>query len=237
MLRNAETDGDSRSILVPVGRWRPVIASRKSPRRTRRDGWPVRTRNAVIPRGRRLPAWTLACVLGAAAGSGWLTAWAATAAPDLNEAKANMLWNIAKFVEWPALPEDKTTPLVFTILGEDDLAADLAGLLSSRTVNGRPVFVRFARRPQDAKGSQILYLAASESGQMGNVLAAIDTSAVLTVSDAPGFAAHGGMVGFTTEGARVRFEVNLNQAEKNGLKLSAKLLSLARLVSDAPGSP
>jgi uncharacterized protein DUF4154 len=35
----------------------------------------------------------------------------------------------------------------------------------------------------------------------------------------------------------VRFEVNRNQAEKNGLKLSAKLLSLARLVNDAPGSP
>jgi hypothetical protein len=85
----------------------------------------------------------------------------------MNQAKANMLWNIAKFVEWPALPTDRSQPLVFTILGEDDLAADLAGLLSSRTVNGRPVFVRFARRPQDARGSQILYLAASESSQIG----------------------------------------------------------------------
>lgn len=177
----------------------------------------------------------LACVLGAILGAAELSAQAASA-PDLNQAKANMLWNIAKFVEWPTLPEGNQ-PLVFTILGEDDLAADLAGLLSSRTVNGRPVFVRFARRPQDARGSQILYLAASESGQMGNVLAAVDSSAVLTVSDAPGFAEHGGMVGFATDGARVRFEVNRNQAERNGLKLSAKLLSLAHLVPDAAGTP
>jgi hypothetical protein len=180
-----------------------------------------------------LPAWVLACVLATVPGS---AAAGDPPAPDINQAKANMLWNIAKFVEWPALPDDRSQPLVFTILGEDDLAADLAGLLSSRTVNGRPVFVRFARRAQDAKGSQILYLAASESGQMGNVLAAVDSAAVLTVSDAPGFAAHGGMVGFATEGTRVRFEVNLNQAEKSGLKLSAKLLSLARLV-DTPGTP
>jgi uncharacterized protein DUF4154 len=157
--------------------------------------------------------------------------------PDLNQAKANMLWNIAKFVEWPALPTDRSQPLVVTILGEDDLAADLAGLLSSRTVNGRPVFVRFARRPQDARGSQILYLAASESSQIALVLAAVDTSAVLTVSDAPGFATHGGMVGFATDGTRVRFEVNRNVAERNGLKLSAKLLSLAHLVPDGPGTP
>lgn len=213
-----------------------MIASWKSPRRTRRDGWLHRTRNAVRSRGSFLPAWTLACVLGAAVGSGSRAAQA-DPPPDLNQAKANMLWNIAKFVEWPALPEDRSQPLVFTILGEDDLAAAIAGLLSSRTVNGRPVFVRFARRPQDARGSQILYLAASESGQMSTVLAAVDTSAVLTVSDAPGFAEHGGMVGFATDGARVRFEVNRGVAERNGLKLSAKLLSLAHLVPDAPGTP
>lgn len=160
-------------------------------------------------------------------------------AADVNEAKANLLWNIAKFVDWPGfgMNTDKGTPLVFTILGEDELAVELAGVLSSKTVNGHPVFVRFARRPQDAKGSQILYVAASELAHMSDVLAAVDTSAVLTVSDAPGFAAHGGMVGFMSEGERVRFEVNLGQAEKTGLKLSAKLLALARLVSDAPGTP
>lgn len=158
---------------------------------------------------------------------------------DVNAAKANLLWNIAKFVDWPGfgVNTDKGTPLVFTILGEDELAVELAGVLSSKTVNGHPVFVRFARRPQDAKGSQILYVAASELAHMTDVLAAVDTSAVLTVSDAPGFAAHGGMVGFMSDGERVRFEVNLGQAEKTGLKLSAKLLALARLVSDTPGTP
>lgn len=160
-------------------------------------------------------------------------------AADVNQAKANLLWNIAKFVEWPGITptSDKDVPLVFTILGEDELAVELAGVLSSKTVNGHPVFVRFARRPQDAKGSQILYVAASELARMTDVLAAVDTSAVLTVSDAPGFAGRGGMVGFTSEGERVRFEVNLGQAEKTGLKLSAKLLALARLVSDAPETP
>lgn len=154
----------------------------------------------------------------------------APARADVNQAKANLLHNIAKFVEWPGFVAGQDTPLVFTILGEDELAAELAGVLSSKSVNGHPVFVRFARRPQDARGSQILYLAASEAERIAMVLAVVDTSAVLTVSDAPGFAAHGGMVGFSAEGDRVRFEVNLAQAERTGLKLSAKLLSLAKLV-------
>ena len=156
---------------------------------------------------------------------------------DVNQTKALMLWNIAKFVEWPNLPADEHSPLVFTILGEDELAVSLAGVLSSKSVNGRPVFVRFARRPQDAKGSQMLYVAATEVPQMSDVLAAVDGSPVLTVSDAPGFATHGGMVGYSSQGDHVHFEVNLAHAEKTGLRLSAKLLALARLVSDAPGQP
>jgi hypothetical protein len=158
-------------------------------------------------------------------------------AADVNLTKANMLWNIAKFVEWPDLTPDTNVPMVFTIMGEDDLAVQLAGVLSSKMVNGHPVFVRFARRPQDAKGSQILYVAATEVTHMSAVLAAVDAMPVLTVSDVPGFAAHGGMVGFTAQGERVRFEVNLGQAERGGLKLSAKLLSLAHLVTDAPATP
>src|SRR5207249_4969283 len=179
----AENRANLAPILVPVGRWRLVIAFLSFLSGPRPDG---RTPRA-LPRARRVSAWLVGCMCSAG------VALAAPAPPDVNQAKANMLFNIAKFVEWPGLSPDKSTPLVFTILGEDELAAQLAGLLSTKTVNGRPVFVRFARRPQDAKGSQILYLAASESDLLGSVLAAVDSSAVLTVSDAPGFAARGGI--------------------------------------------
>ena len=179
----------------------------------------------------RFIAWALACACGV------LVLAPSPLAADVNQTKANMLWNIAKFVEWPNLQPDLKSPMVFTILGEDDLAADLAGVLSSKSVNGRPVFVRFARRPQDAKGSQILYVAATSVPRMSEVLAAVDSMPVLTVSDAPGFATHGGMLGFTSQGARVRLEVNLAHAERTGLKLSAKLLALAKLVTDTTGTP
>ena len=168
---------------------------------------------------------------------GVLCLLAGPARAGVNQTKANMLWNLAKFVEWPGLQPDSKAPLIVTILGEDDLAADLAGVLSSKLVNGRPVFVRFARRPQDAKGSQILYVASTEVPRMREALAAVDSLPVLTVSDAPGFAQQGGMVGFMAEGGKVHFEVNRAHAEKTGLKLSAKLLALAHLITDPPEAP
>jgi hypothetical protein len=158
-------------------------------------------------------------------------AYAPTARAGINETKSEMLWNIAKFVQWPdaALASSKGQ-IVFTILGEDDLAAELANLLSSKTINGKPVFVRFARRAQDARGSQILYVAASETEHLDAVLLEVSGSPVLTVADTPAFAAHGGMVGFASDSGKVRFEINLGHAERSGLRISAKLLALARVV-------
>ena len=214
------------SILVPYGdgALRSHLVNPPSPPPS--EGRPGK------PRTRRpSPHRPVAGLLGIAMSALLLGVTFLSASADVNQAKANLLYNIAKFVEWPDIQAIPGSPLVFTILGEDDLAGELAGVLSSKSVNGHPVFVRFARRPQDARGSQILYVASSAVPQLEAALAAVDTSAILTVSDAPGFAAHGGMVGFSTEGDRVRFEVNLDRAERTGLKLSAKLLSLARIVS------
>lgn len=157
----------------------------------------------------------------------------ARAAADPNMTKAEMLWNIAKFIQWPD-GAGSGGQLVVTILGEDELAVTLAQVLSTKHLAGRPVFVRFARRAQDARGSQILYVAGSESAHMDQVLAEVAGAPVLTVADTPAFAAHGGMVGFTTNTQRVRFEINLGHAERSGLHISAKLLALARVVDSGP---
>lgn len=179
------------------------------------------------------PARVVRALLGATLAASLLAGASAAHAAGVNETKSEMLWNIAKFVQWPdaALANSKGQ-IVFTILGEDDLAAELAALLSSKTINGKPVFVRFARRAQDARGSQILYVASSEVPRLDSVLLEVAGAPVLTVADAPAFATHGGMVGFAGDSGKVRFEINLGQAERSGLRISAKLLALARVVDN-----
>ena len=154
---------------------------------------------------------------------------------DPREVKAEMLYNIAKFIKWPESSFAKSDgQLVFTILGDDALAEALAANLSTRTVNGRPVFVRMVRRVQDAAGSQIVYIASSESSRMNEVLRAMEGSPSLTVADSTGFVALVGMVDFADANARIRFEINQARAEHAGLKISAKLLMLARVVDNSP---
>jgi uncharacterized protein DUF4154 len=172
--------------------------------------------------------------------TGWPAAWQPAAHAQTPPAadpgsKAEMIYNAAKFIQWPGKSfTDSEGQFVFGILGEDPLAEALVGTLAGKTIAGRPVFVRFVKRIQDLADSQIAYIAQSEEGRLSEALGALKGHSVLTVADVADFIGRGGMVDFTPDADRVRFEIHRERAEKSGLKISSKLLSVARLVE--PGS-
>ena len=62
---------------------------------------------------------------------------------------------------------------------------------------------------------------------MPKILRRLRTAPVLTVSELPGFAKHGGMVGFVIDRGKVRLEVNLAAVRRSRLRMSSKLLEVA----------
>jgi hypothetical protein len=60
----------------------------------------------------------------------------------------------------------------------------------------------------------------------------LDGAPVLTIGDAPDFTADGGMIRVFVEQARLRYEINITRVQEVGLRLSSKLLSLAKLAKD-----
>lgn len=187
---------------------------------------PLGVGHAVIVR--RALAWCTVIL-------GFTLVAAESQAADPALAKADIVCNIAKFVTWPASAlGPATSPLVVTIVGEDELAIALATQLSAKSVSGRSVFVRFARRAKDVRGSHLVYVAGSEAAKVPEVLVELAGQPALTVADVDGFASHGGMVSFTQEQGRTRFQIHVKRAEAAGLKVSSRLLSLAQVVSETP---
>lgn len=147
-----------------------------------------------------------------------------------------MLFNFTKFVEWPATPGDGKAPLDICVFGRDPFGAVLDQMVADRTVSGRRLKVQRGQKLSEMKECQVLFVAGSESRQLQEVLQAGPQAGVLTVSDAGHFAGDGGIVGMVMEDNRVRFEVNLASAERAKLRISARLLQLARAVHRAqPG--
>jgi len=150
-----------------------------------------------------------------------------TKAPE-SAVKATYLFNFSRFVQWPAdAAAAKGDSFSICVLGEDPFGAVLDTILSGETIGGKPVMTKRVSKPQDALDCRVLYISASEEGRLKEILAGLDKSGVLTVSDIPQFSQRGGMIQFVLVGNKLRFEVNLTNAQTAGLTLSSDLLKVA----------
>jgi YfiR/HmsC-like len=147
------------------------------------------------------------------------------------QVKAAFLYNFAKFVEWPPSGfRSATAPLQICILGQDPFGQELRDLVSTKTVNGRKFEVDYVVDARLARACHILFIAASEKSRVKQILESVRGTVALTVSDTEGFAEQGGMIDFLLDNDRVLFEVNRAAAEQAGLKISSKLLGVAKAV-------
>lgn len=144
------------------------------------------------------------------------------------EVKAAFLLNFAKFVEWPANAfADSSAPLAICILGKDPFGRAIDDLVQGETVNGRKLVVRRIGQLPAQQACQILFT--QEPGKDATkTLSALRN--VLTVGEGENFVHDGGIIGFVIEKRRVRFDISPSAANAAGLKLSSKLLSVARAI-------
>jgi hypothetical protein len=151
------------------------------------------------------------------------------------QVKAAFLFHFAQFVDWP--PEafkDAGAPLTYCTVGEDPFHGALDASMSGKTIDGRPVRVLHFKLAQEVQTCQILFLGAPEKRLLSATLVNLGESPVLTVGESQNFIEQGGMIGFLWEDNKVHFEINLEAAERAKLKISARLLTLAKKVIGGP---
>lgn len=136
--------------------------------------------------------------------------------------KAAFLYKFLGYVEYP----QDTGPLVVGVLGADDIGAELARITTGRNVGGRAVTVRVLRDGDGLTGLHMLFVGA-DAPRGAALLRAAEQQGVLTVTESDNGLQQGSVINFRLVEERVRFEVSLPAAEKNGLKLSSRLLSVA----------
>ncbi|MBJ6725780.1 YfiR family protein [Geomesophilobacter sediminis] len=143
------------------------------------------------------------------------------------QVKSAYLLNFAQYAEWPhASFPDAGTPLVISVLGKSSYLSAFDAL-TDRTVHKRRAQVRFISRIEELGDSHILFICASEKGQLSRILNSLKSEAVLTVSDIKDFTDAGGMIGLVPKDGRLAFEINMKAARRADIKLSSHLLRLA----------
>lgn len=152
------------------------------------------------------------------------------------QVKAAFLFHFAQFVEWPEEAfKDASSPLTYCTIGDDPFHGSLEATLNGKSIGVRPFRVSHFKRPQEIEGCQVLFIGAEGKKLLPAILAGVKGNSVLIVGESEHFVQDGGMVGFLLEENKIRFEINLEAAKKAKLKISSKLLALAKTVIDSQG--
>ena len=105
-------------------------------------------------------------------------------------------------------------------------------------------FAKFVEWPSDPGGNlgpisicvlgtcPIVFISSSDKKALRSILEGLIRPGALTVGETEGFAQLGGVINLTLEDNRVHIEVNVDAAERARLKISSKLLNLAKIVRE-----
>lgn len=146
------------------------------------------------------------------------------------QVKAAYLYNFAKFVEWPAeMFADKSLPFGICIFGKDPFG-NAIDTIKDKTVNGRNLEIKQYSGGEDVTACHIMFISPSEKKNLEGILEKIKDMHILTVSDMEGFADRGGMINLNKVEKKIRLEINIDAAKQSGLRMSSKLLKIAKIV-------
>ena len=156
--------------------------------------------------------------------------------------KAAYLVNFIRFTEWPSSASGDDTPIVIGVAGNRELEDNLFKITDGKLLQGHKIRVRRLTAPTDATDCQLIYIQPPPRTDTSpfssqDWLRAVHGSPVLTVSEEEGFLQKGGMINFYADGKNIRFEISPRAAELARLKLSSRLLAIARVVKVALPDP
>lgn len=174
--------------------------------------------------------WCLAGLL-------WLcgVVFAAHAAAQADEAtageiqiKAAFLYKFTGYVEWPKSSfKDTDSPITIGVVGSDEIADELRRVVSGRSVQGRALTVTPVGKDSELTGVHVLFIGGEAVARLPRLIDAARARPILLVTDTADGLDRGGIINFVMVKRRVQFEISLDAAEKAGLTLSSRLLSVA----------
>lgn len=148
--------------------------------------------------------------------------------------KAAFICKFGNYVEWPTGEKKVEEPFVIGALTSSVVVGELTRAAAGHAINGRPIVVRMIAPGDALDGLAIVYVGRSHSARLAELLSAIRGRPILTVTESDQAIDDGSMVNFVTVDDRVRFDIVLPAAERSSLKISGRLLALARKVVGAP---
>lgn len=153
-------------------------------------------------------------------------------APNEYAVKSVFLYNFCRFIEWPGSAfAGANDPIVIGVLGDDPFGPLLDEAVAGETFRGRRIQIEHYRNAREIGRCHLLFISASESARMNEILAAVNGRSIVTVGETEAFIERGGMIALAADRTRVRLLINPGTLRAANLDVSSKLLRVAEIKS------
>lgn len=160
-----------------------------------------------------------------------------TPEPDVAGLKAASLLNFLGYAEWPASAfAQPGAPWRVGILGDDVLLLALQQAVQGREVAGRAVDVlRLGSGSAQAEleSLHLLFVASGQGQRLPRLASKLATQSILLVSESKGALEQGSVINLGDTRGKISFDVSLAAAQRRGITLSSRMLTLADSVKTA----
>jgi YfiR/HmsC-like len=146
--------------------------------------------------------------------------------------KGAFIFHFAQLVDWPQDVLSADRPVTFCVEGESAYTTALTAVAQGKQITGHAIQVREVREQDDLRSCHILFISGSDQRRVLGLLARVKDLPILTIGETADFARRGGIIGLCIEENKIRFDINLVAAQQVNLRISSRLLLLARNVID-----
>lgn len=132
-------------------------------------------------------------------------------------------------MEWPAEKLENSDSFIFCVVGPNPFGS-VMNAFEKEQIHGKDVLVRYHEKVKEADACHVVFISSSLGRKGEALLEELAGRAILSIGETYDFIQSGGMISFVREGTKIRFEINQQTAENSGLRISSKLLNLAKRV-------
>jgi hypothetical protein len=149
--------------------------------------------------------------------------------------KANFLVTFPNFIEWPESAfSSAKAPFLVCVAGAFPFGTSLAQATRTVSPHGRKVEVVWIHKDQEMRSCHILFVSHVEGKKYSKILQVVQGADVLAVGETADFLDAGGAMTFSFREDVLQFEVNLGAVTSAHLKVSSRLLAIAKRVTNKP---
>ncbi len=138
------------------------------------------------------------------------------------------MYSFTRYILWPEAYNQGDFEIL--VLGDSPILEELKSMAQAKKVGDRAIKVSKISNPSDIRKCSMLFVPASKSGKIADVLAKVGSQSILVITEEVGLGAKGSNINFIVKDGKLVFELNQEAINKQSLKVSSELSRLAILI-------